>query len=546
MTAAATVRPTEAMPVDVVVVGAGFAGLYAVHRMRGLGLDVVGIEAAEGVGGTWWWNRYPGARCDVESLEYSYSFDDDLQQEWAWTERYATQPEILRYLDHVADRFDLRRSFTFGTRVTALHWDEAVSRWTVHAEPSGGAPWSARFVVMATGCLSIPLEPDLPGLDAFAGSVLRTSSWPAEEPDLAGLRVGVVGTGSSGVQAIPLLAERAESLVVFQRTATYAVPARNRPLDDAEVAEIKARYPELRAEARQMAIATNSRVPRIDASALGVDDATRDERYRAAWERGGLSFLATFNDLLLDPAANRTAADFIRDRIRDQVADPEVADRLSPEQIVGCKRLCVDTDYYATYDRDDVRLVDLRATPIEAITPSGVRLAGDAGIEDVPLDVLVLATGFDAVTGALDRIDVRGRDGQPLREAWAEGPRTYLGLAVHGFPNLFTVTGPGSPSVLTNMVVSIEHHVDWITDTVQALDERGATTIEADADAQAEWSAHVNAVADLTLFPTCGSWYLGANVPGKPRQFLALPGFPEYVAMVDHVTEHDRRGFAIT
>ena len=536
--------PTAAIEVDVLVVGAGFAGLYAVHRMRDLGIVVAGVEAADGVGGTWWWNRYPGARCDIESLEYSYSFDDDLQQEWAWTERYATQPEILRYLDHVADRFDLRASFTFGTRVRALHWDEAGSRWTVRTEPAGPS-WVARFVVMATGCLSIPLEPDLPGLDGFAGPVLRTSSWPAVEPDLTGARVGVVGTGSSGVQAIPLLAERAESLVVFQRTATYAVPARNRPLDDAEITEIKARYPELRAESarcrsRPTAGCRASTRRRSRSTTPPATSATGRPGNVAACRSSPRSTTccSTRPPTAPPPTSSATAS-------ATRWPTPEVADRLSPEQIVGCKRLCVDTDYYATYDRDDVRLVDLRATPIETITSSGVRLAGDDGIEDVPLDVLVLATGFDAVTGALDRIDVRGRDGQPLREAWADGPRTYLGLAVHGFPNLFTVTGPGSPSVLTNMVVSIEHHVDWITDTVQALDERGATTIEADADAQAEWSAHVNAVADLTLFPTCGSWYLGANVPGKPRQFLALPGFPEYVAMVDHVTEHDRRGFTV-
>ncbi len=531
---------TPARTVDVVVVGAGFAGLYMVHRARGLGLDVQGIEAAEGVGGTWWWNRYPGARCDVESVEYSFSFDEELEQEWDWTERYATQPEILRYLEHVADRFDLRRSFRFGTRVTAAAWSDATARWTVVTD--AGDSYEARFVVMATGCLSMPIEPDLPGLDAFAGEVLYTSRWPQEEPDLAGKRVGVVGTGSSAVQSVPLLAADAEELVVFQRTPTYAVPAHNRPLAPDEVATIKAGYPELRADARQMAIATGSRVPRIDESALAVSDEVRQQRYEEAWERGGLLFLSAFNDLLLDPEANETAAEFVRAKIREQVSDPEVAERLMPRQVIGCKRLCVDTGYYATFDRPNVRLVDVGAHPIDEIVPEGVR----SGDEVTELDVLVLATGFDAMTGALDRIDVRGRDGIALRHEWEAGPRTYLGLQVHGFPNLFTVTGPGSPSVLTNMVVSIEHHVGWISDAIAHLDAVGASTIEAERDAQDQWVGFVNEVASFTLFPTCGSWYLGANVPGKPRVFMPLPGFPTYVEMVESITAEDYKGFQLS
>lgn len=534
--------------VDVLVVGAGFAGLYMTLRARRMGLTVTGVEAADGVGGTWWWNRYPGARCDVESLEYSYSFDEDLQQEWEWTERYATQPEILTYLEHVADRFDLRRHYRFGTRVVATTWDD--DRWIWRVETDDGVAVEARFVVMATGCLSVPIEPDIPGLTSFEGPLLRTGQWPHTEPDLTGLRVGVIGTGSSAVQAVPLLAERAEELVVFQRTPTYAVPAHNRPLDPDEVAEIKARYPQLRAEARQMSIATGSRVPRADRSALEVDDEARTARYEEAWERGGLTFLGTFNDLLLSPESNETAAEFVRGKIRELVDDPEVAERLMPDQVIGCKRLCVDTGYYATYDRPNVRLVDLRDTPIDSVTPTGVRVRGadgaDGSAEDVELDVVVLATGFDAMTGALERIDVRGRDGRSLRDAWAEGPRTYLGLAVHGFPNLFTVTGPGSPSVLTNMIVSIEHHVDWIAGVLGHLEAAGHDTVEADEQAQAEWSAYVNAVADLTLFPSCGSWYLGANVPGKPRQFMPLPGFPEYTAAVADVVADSYRGFTFS
>jgi cyclohexanone monooxygenase len=529
--------------VDLVVVGAGFAGLYMVHRARGLGLDVQGIEAADGVGGTWWWNRYPGARCDVESLEYSYSFDEDLEQEWEWSERYATQPEILRYLDHVADRFDLRRSFRFGTRVLTATWDDDAQRWTVTTDTD--ETYEARFVVMATGCLSVPIDPQIPGLDRFAGPLLWTSRWPHEEPDLGGKRVGVVGTGSSAVQSIPLIAERCAALTVFQRTPTYAVPAHNRPLDPEEQAAVKARYTELRAANRQMSIGAGSRVPRDDAAALEVDEETRRERYTAAWEWGGLPFLGAFNDLLLDPEANETAAEFVRAKIREQVPDPAVAERLTPRQVIGCKRLCVDTGYYATYARDHVRLVDLGATPISHVDATGVQLGGEDE-EHVDLDVLVMATGFDAMTGALDRIEIRGRDGRSLREAWTEGPKTYLGLGVHGFPNLFTVTGPGSPSVLTNMVVSIEHHVDWITDVLAHLSASGLTTIEADAAAQDEWVAYVNAVADLTLFPTCGSWYLGANVPGKPRVFMPLPGFPLYAQQVADITADSYRGFTLS
>ncbi|HYI60366.1 MAG TPA: NAD(P)/FAD-dependent oxidoreductase [Acidimicrobiales bacterium] len=526
--------------VDVVVVGAGFAGLYMVHRARELGLDVVGIEAADGVGGTWWWNRYPGARCDVESLEYSYSFDEDLQQEWEWTERYAGQPEILRYLDHVADRFDLRPHFRFGTRVTAATWDEGRARWWV--ETDAGDTVKARFVVMATGCLSSAMEPAIPGRDSFAGATHHTGRWPHEGVDLAGRRVGVIGTGSSGIQAIPVIAEEAAELTVFQRTPAYSVPARNGPLDPVEAKEVKARYAELRAANRLRATGFGSRVPPAGASALQATDEERRAEYEARWQRGGFTFLAGYTDLFTDPGANATAAEFVREKIGEVVADPEVAARLAPTQMIGCKRLCLDTGYYEAFNRPHVRLVDLRETLLEAITPDGIRTS--AGHHD--LDVIVFATGFDAMTGALSRIDVRGRDGLDLRDAWAAGPRTYLGLAVHGFPNLFTVTGPGSPSVLTNMVVSIEHHVDWIAGCIAHLDQAGRTAIEARPEAQERWVEHVNGVAAFTIFPTCSSWYLGANVPGKTRVFMPLPGFPAYAETVAEITADGYRGFALT
>ncbi|HEX2575477.1 MAG TPA: NAD(P)/FAD-dependent oxidoreductase [Aquihabitans sp.] len=525
---------------DVVVVGAGFAGMYALHRFRSMGLAVQVIEAGGDVGGTWYWNRYPGARCDVESMEYSYSFDEDLQQEWDWTERYAAQPEILRYANHVADRFDLRDAICFDTRVTAATLDEARGRWVV--ETDGGRTFEATFVVMATGCLSSAVVPAIEGGESFTGATYHTGRWPHEGADLAGKRVAVIGTGSSGIQAIPVIAREAAELTVFQRTAAYTVPARNGPLDPAEAAEIKARYAELRAANREMPTAMGARMARVGASALEVDEAERRREYEARWERGGFTFLASFNDLLLDERANETAATFVREKIQATVRDPALAARLSPRQIIGCKRLCIDTGYYETFNEPHVHLVDLAETPIEAITPTGIRTT--AGHHD--LDAIVFATGFDAMTGALLRIDVRGRDGVALRDEWAAGPHTYLGLGIAGFPNLFTVTGPGSPSVLTNMIVSIEHHVDWIADCIDHLRSNGLSAIEATAEAQEGWIEFVNGVAGMTLFPTCNSWYLGANVPGKPRVFMPLPGFPLYTEICRSVVEDGYRGFALT
>ena len=525
--------------VDVLVVGAGFAGLYMLHRARSAGFRTLVVEAGGGVGGTWYWNRYPGARCDVESVEYSYQFDESLQQEWTWSERYAAQPEILAYLEHVADRFDLRRDILFDTRVTAVRLDEDAGRWEVTTDD--GTVRRARFVVMATGPLSVPTVPDLPGLDTFAGPVLHTGRWPHEPVDLVGRRVGVIGTGSSGVQSIPVIAAEAARVTVFQRTPAYTVPARNRPLTDAEVAEVKADYPAFRAANAQMPLGFGSRRPVNEGSALAMDEVERTRVYEERWEGGGLGFLGAFVDLLIDPSANATAAAFVRDKIATVVEDPDVAARLMPDTLIGCKRLCADTGYYETFNRTNVELVDVAGTPIDEVTPTGVRV-GDRRID---LDVLVFATGFDAMTGALERIDVRGRDGLALRDAWAEGPGTYLGLGVAGFPNLFLVNGPGSPSVLSNMVVSIEHHVEWIGDCLEYLRDRGHATVEAEPDAQEAWVRYVNDVASFTVFPSCNSWYLGANVPGKPRVFLPLLGFPPYVAQCAEVVADGYRGFTL-
>ena len=454
-----------ARELDAVIVGAGFAGLYALHRLRGLGFSARVFEAGKGVGGTWYWNRYPGARCDVESMDYSYSFSDDLQQEWQWTERYASQPEILTYINHVADRFDLRRDIQLETRVTTAVFDETRNRWEVRTDR--GDHVSARYCIMATGCLSDAQVPDFTGLETFAGRWYHTGKWPHEGVDFTGQRVGVIGTGSSAIQSIPIIARQAAHLFVFQRTPNFSVPARNVPMAPEYQARWKASYAEHRREARESRVGFV--VERNDTSALEVPDEVRRREYEQRWNRGGLGFNATFVDLLTSQEANDTAAEFFREKIRGLVRDPALAELLTPRDYpLGTKRLCVDTSYYETFNRDNVTLVDVRRAPIEVITPEGLRTRERA----YALDSLVFATGFDAMTGALLNIDIRGRGGLRLQEKWAEGPRTYLGLSIAGFPNLFAITGPGSPSVLSNMIVSIEQHVDWIADCLAYLRAR--------------------------------------------------------------------------
>jgi cyclohexanone monooxygenase len=526
--------------VDVVVVGAGFAGLYMLHKARQQGLSVTVFEAGDGVGGTWYWNRYPGARCDVESMEYSFGFDEDLQQEWEWTEKYSPQPEILEYANHVADRFDLRRDIQLSTRVTTASYDEDLRRWRVLTDQ--GDDVRARFVVMATGCLSAANFPDIPGAGTFAGRTFHTGRWPHEPVDFTGQRVGIIGTGSSAIQSIPIIAAEAAELTVFQRTPTFTVPAWNESLEPIAVKEIKAHYAQLREDNRRMPSAFGARLGRTELAAFDVSEEERRAEYERRWARGGLQFMGAFTDLVLDQRANETAAEFVREKLHEVVRDPDTARKLTPDSVIGCKRLCVDTDYWATFNLPHVHLVDLRETPIEAITETGIRTT--AGHHD--LDVLVYATGFDAMTGALSRIDIRGRGGRALRDAWAAGPRTYLGLCVEGFPNLFTITGPGSPSVLTNMMVSIEQHVEWIADCIGYLDEHGHATIEASLDAQDQWVAFVNSVADITIFPRCNSWYLGANIPGKTRVFMPLPGFPTYVDKCEQVVADGYEGFVLS
>lgn len=525
--------------VDVVVVGAGFAGLYALHRLRSQGLSVRVFEAADGVGGVWYWNRYPGARCDVESVDYSYSFDPDLEQEWNWTEKYATQPEILAYLNHVADRFDLRRDISFGTRVTDMVLDEKTLRWEVRTDR--GDTVSARFCILAVGPLSNANIPAIAGLDSFAGEVYHTAHWPHDGVDFTGKRVGVIGTGSSGIQAIPCIAKEAAQLYVFQRTPNYSVPAGNIPLDDQTRAAQKAGY----AERRRLSMLSGGGSPHQPhpKSALEVSAEELRQTYEWRWELGGVLFSKAFPDQLVTIEANDTARLFWEQKVRSVIDDPAVADVLIPkDHPIGAKRICTDDNYFQTFNRDNVSLVNLRATPIERIDPSGLDTT-DAHYE---LDALVLATGFDAMTGSVQKLNVVGRDGRTLNEAWADGPATYLGLGVPGFPNLFNIAGPGAPSVLANMVLHSELHVNWVADAVSYLDAQGAQAIEARAEAAAEWVAECSRRAAGTLMPQANSWYLGANIPGKPRVFMPfVGGFGVYGEIIAEVAAAGYKGFDI-
>ncbi len=525
---------------DAVVIGAGFAGLYMLHRLRQLGFSARVLEAGDGVGGTWYWNRYPGARCDVESLDYQYSFSDDLQREWNWTERYATQPEILRYAEHVAEKFDLLRDIQFQTRVTSAAFDEESSRWRIATDRSDH--YTARFCIMATGCLSASRVPDFPGLDSFTGDWYHTGRWPQEGVDFSGKRVGIIGTGSSAIQAIPLIAQQAEHLWVFQRTPNFSLPANNERLTPDKVRQFKQNF----AEIKQAARASVSGIA-IQGSSKSVLTATPEERLAAfeeGWQQGGFHMLQSFNDLLVGQEANDIAADFVRMKIREVVHDPATADLLAAQDFpLGTKRICIDTGYYETFNRENVTLVNIRNAPIEAITPHGLRTR-DAEYE---LDSIVFATGFDAMTGALLSIDIRGRAGLPLKEKWAAGPRTYLGLQVAGFPNMFMITGPGSPSVLANMILAIEQHVDWIGDCLVDLHKRAVATIEPRVESEDAWVEHVNALASKTLFPRANSWYLGANVPGKPRVFMPyVGGLGPYSDKCRDVAAQGYEGFTLT
>jgi cyclohexanone monooxygenase len=526
---------------DVVVVGAGFAGMYMLHRLRGLGLSARVYEQGGDVGGTWYWNRYPGARCDVESMQYSYSFSSELQQEWEWSERYAPQPEILKYANHVADRFNLRSDIQLNTRVDQAAFDESTHRWSVTT--SDGKTVTAKYVVLATGCLSNARMPDIKGLSSFKGKVYHTGHWPHESVDFTGQRVGVIGTGSSGIQSVPVIAEQASHLTVFQRTANFSIPARNAALTPKERDSFRSNYPEIRRVAREET--KNGIVQELpDRGALDDGDNERRAKYETRWSRGGLTFMGVYNNLALDKAANDTAADFVRGKIAEIVKNPETAKLLQPNNHpIGSKRICIDSDYFATFNRPNVTLVDIKSNPIAEILPNAVRTGG----KDYEVDALVLATGFDAMTGSVARIDIRGRNGQTLNRKWAEGPRTYLGVMSEGFPNLFIITGPGSPSVLSNMIVSIEQHVDWIADCIAYMQSRDLVSMEAKKDAEDSWVAHVNEVAHGTLYPQANSWYMGANIPGKPQIFMPyIGGVGAYRQICNDVAAKGYEGFTMT
>jgi len=528
---------------DVIVIGAGFAGLYAVHRAARAGLSVVGVEAAPDVGGTWYWNRYPGARCDVESVDYSYSFDDDLQQSWTWTERFAAQPEILAYLNHVADRFDLRRHYRFGADAVGAVFDGG--RWQVRARDAAGAgqTYSAPFLLCATGCLSAVNRPDIPGAREFAGEVYFTAAWPREDPDLRGKRVGLIGTGSSGIQVAPILASQADHLVVFQRSANYSIPMPNRPWSPEEQRQIRERYPERRRQSAYASAGTpHGTYPK---NAVDTDPWERADALCKRWREGGVLFAKTFPDQNSDPAANDIARAFAEERIREIVDDPAVAADLIPgDHPIGSKRICTDAGYYATFNRDNVQLVNLRREPIEAITAGGVRTI-DA---TYPCDALIFATGFDALTGALTRIDPTGPGGERLCDIWDEGPVTFLGMLIPGLPNLFSIGGPGSPSVLANMVLHAEVQIDWVMDLILAARERGIDQIEPRADAARAWTDHVAHAAEQTLFTkAASSWYLGANIEGKKRTFMPYAGgFGTYRRHCEQVARTGYAGLVLT
>lgn len=535
-----TTTPTP-IHLDAAIVGGGFGGLYAIHAMRRLGLNIMAFEAGSDIGGTWFWNKYPGARCDLESLDYSYGFSDELQQDWSWSERYGSQGEILRYINHVADRYDLRRSVQLNTRIVSAHFIDEKNEWMLRTDK--GQEIRARYFVVAAGSLSTPRVPEVAGLDRFKGQWYHSGRWPEAEVDFTGKRVGVIGTGSSGIQMIPLIAQQARHLTVFQRTPNYCLPAGNGPMDKEVERQRKVNYRAYREAARRSHAGIV--VEKTTLGALDVSAEARHATYEALWNKGGsIAFLSAYKDLLTNKEANETAAEFVRNKIRQIVTAPEVAARLTPtDHPLGTKRLCLGTNYFETYNRDNVSLVDVRSDPIQEITETGLRTK--SALHE--LDAIVFATGYDAMTGALREIDVRGRSGTSLQEHWHAGPLTYLGLMVSGFPNMFLVAGPGSPAVKVQFVAAIEHHVDWICKTVGHMREHGFDRIEPDPEAEAAWVSHVNDVANGTLFPLANSWYLGANIPGKPRVFMPyVGGFERYIETCDEASRDNYRGFELS
>ena len=518
---------------DVIIVGAGFSGLYMLYKMRKMNLKALIIERASDAGGTWFWNRYPGARCDIESIEYSYSFSDELQQEWNWSNRYSDQSEILEYINYVVKKFNLKENIVFNTSVKSATFDENLKNWILETDSKS---YSSKFCVMATGTLSSIKQPNFDGLENFKGDWYVTGEWPHEKIDFTSKKVAIIGTGSSAVQSIPVIAEEAKNLTVFQRSPNYTIPANNRPLTEKELSNAKSNYDQIREKAKytRAGIGYNQFEER---KLLDLSSKEIKKELSNRWKIGGQEiFMAGFTDVGVNLEANKIVADFVKSKIKEIVKDPNVAELLSPEDAIGCKRLCADTNYFETYNRENVKLIDLNSNPINSITENGI-LTND---KEFKFDSIIFATGFDAMTGALQAIDITGKNGKKLKQVWKDGPKSFLGLLINGFPNLFTITGPGSPSVLTNMMVAIEQHVEWISDCINFLSKSNLNEVEADEIFQIEWMDHIEEVAKNTLRYTCNSWYVGANVPGKKRVFMPYAGgFGKYREKCDEIAENN-------
>jgi len=518
---------------DVIIVGAGFSGLYMLYKMRKMNLKALIIERASDAGGTWFWNRYPGARCDIESIEYSYSFSDELQQEWNWSNRYSDQSEILDYVNYVVKKFNLKENIVFNTSVKSATFDENLKNWIVETDSKS---YSSKFCVMATGTLSSIKQPNFDGLENFKGDWYVTGEWPHEKLDFTSKKVAIIGTGSSAVQSIPVIAEEAKNLTVFQRSPNYTIPANNRPLTEKELSNAKSSYDQIREKAKytRAGIGYNQFEER---KLLDLSSEEINKELNNRWKIGGQEiFTAGFTDVGVNVEANKIVADFVKSKIKEIVKDPNVAELLSPEDAIGCKRLCADTNYFETYNRENVELIDLNSNPINSITENGILTKN----KEFKFDTIIFATGFDAMTGALQAIDITGKNGKKLKQVWKDGPKSFLGLLINGFPNLFTVTGPGSPSVLTNMMVAIEQHVEWISNCINFLSKSNLNEVEADELFQIEWMDHIEEVAKNTLRYTCNSWYVGANVPGKKRVFMPYAGgFGKYREKCDEIAENN-------
>ena len=518
---------------DVIIVGAGFSGLYMLYKIRKMNLKALIIERASDAGGTWFWNRYPGARCDIESIEYSYSFSDELQQEWNWSNRYSDQSEILEYINYVVKKFNLKENIVFNTSVKSAKFDEKLKNWIVETDSKS---YSSKFCVMATGTLSSIKQPNFDGLENFKGDWYVTGEWPHEKLDFTSKKVAIIGTGSSAVQSIPVIAQEAKNLTVFQRSPNYTIPANNRPLTEKELSNAKSSYDQIREKAKytRAGIGYNQFDER---KLLDLSSEEIKKELNNRWKMGGQEiFTAGFTDVGVSLEANKIVADFVKSKIREIVKDPNVAKLLSPEDAIGCKRLCADTNYFETYNRENVELIDLNSNPINSITENGILTKN----KEFKFDTIIFATGFDAMTGALQAIDITGKNGKKLKQVWKDGPKSFLGLLINGFPNLFTVTGPGSPSVLTNMMVAIEQHVEWISDCINFLSKSNLNEVEADELFQIEWMNHIEEVAKNTLRYTCNSWYVGANVPGKKRVFMPYAGgFGKYREKCDEIAENN-------